>query len=132
MLYEDDANYKHSKVTIEAFEKAIKEGRKFGLFLWISSQRPSDISQTIISQMHNYFIHKLVNPYDLNRIRKAVAFLDENSMNTLTVLGPGECIVSGTAVKMPCFVHMDQLEKEYRPSSENVKLFGEAGILEKK
>ena len=132
LLYEDDANYKHSKVTIEAFEKAIKEGRKFGLFLWISSQRPSDISQTIISQMHNYFIHKLVNPYDLNRIRKAVAFLDENSMNTLTVLGPGECIVSGTAVKMPCFVYMDQLEKEYRPSSENVKLFGEAGILEKK
>lgn len=132
LLYEDNTNYKHSKVTIEAFEKAIKEGRKFGLFLWISSQRPSDISQTIISQMHNYFIHKLVNPYDLNRIRKAVAFLDENSMNTLTVLGPGECIVSGTAVKMPCFVHMDQLEKEYRPSSENVKLFGEAGILEKK
>ena len=64
----------------------------------------SDISQTIISQMHNYFIHKLVNPLDLSRIRKAVAFLDENAIDALTVLGPGECVVSGTGVNMPCFV----------------------------
>lgn len=132
LLYEDSSDYKHSKVTLEAFEKAIKEGRKFGLYLWISSQRPSDISQTIISQMHNYFIHKLVNPYDLNRIRKAVTFLDENAMDALTVLGQGECVVSGTAVKMPCFVHINQLEKKYRPNSENVVLFGEDGIMEKK
>ncbi len=129
LLYEDNTDYKHSKITIEAFEKTIKEGRKFGVYLWISSQRPSDISQTIISQMHNYFIHKLVNPYDLNRIRKAVAFLDENAMDALTVLGSGECIVSGTGVKMPCFVHMDQLEKKYRPNSENVHLFGVDGIM---
>ena len=81
--------------------------------------------------MHNYFIHKLVNPYDLNRIRKAVAFLDENSMNALTVLGPGECIVSGTGVNMPCFVFIDQLELKYRPSSENIQLFGENGIMKK-
>src|SRR5699024_6832415 len=62
LLYEDNKDAKHDKITIDAFERAIKEGRKFGLYLWISSQRPSDISQTIISQMHNYFIHKLVNP----------------------------------------------------------------------
>lgn len=131
LLYEDDADNKHTKITIEAFERAVKEGRKFGLYLWISSQRPSDISQTIISQMHNYFIHKLVNPYDLARIRKTVAFLDENSMDSLTVLGPGECVISGTGVKMPCFVKVDQLDSKYRPNSENVRLFGENGIFEK-
>lgn len=130
LLFEDNDNYRHKKITIETFEKAIKEGRKFGLYLWISSQRPSDISQTIISQMHNYFIHKLVNPYDLNRIRKAVAYLDENSMNALTVLGPGECVISGTGINMPCFVKVDQLEQQYRPNSENVKLFGTNGIFE--
>lgn len=129
LLYEDSSDNRHDRITIEAFEKAIKEGRKFGLYLWISSQRPSDISQTIISQMHNYFIHKLVNPYDLGRIRKAVAFLDENSMDALTVLGPGECIVSGTGVNMPCFVKIKQLEDKYRPHSENVKLFGKDGIF---
>ena len=130
LLYEDDKDVKHNKITIDAFERAIKEGRKFGLYLWISSQRPSDISQTIISQMHNYFIHKLVNPYDLNRIRKAVAFLDENAMNALTVLGPGECVVSGTGVNMPCFIKVHQLAADLRPSSDNVRLFGEGGIFE--
>ena len=44
---------------LETFEEIIKEGRKFGTFLTISSQRPSDISETIISQLHNYFIHRL-------------------------------------------------------------------------
>ena len=132
LLYEDNNDTRHSKITLEAFERAIKEGRKFGLYLWVSSQRPSDISQTIISQMHNYFIHKLVNPYDLQRIRKAVAFLDENAMNALTVLGPGECVISGTGVNMPCFVKVHQLDKKYRPNSENVILFGPNGILQDK
>lgn len=131
LLFEDDNDFRHKNITIDVFEKAIKEGRKFGLYLWIASQRPSDISSTIISQLHNYFIHKLINPNDLNRIRKAVAFLDENSMNSLTVLGPGECIVSGTGVNMPCFVKVDQLEPRRRPNSENVVLFGENGIFEK-
>jgi hypothetical protein len=46
---------------LETFEEIIKEGRKFGVFLTVASQRPSDISPTIISQLHNYFIHKLMN-----------------------------------------------------------------------
>lgn len=129
LLYENDMDLKHTNITIETFERTIKEGRKFGMFLWISSQRPSDISSTIISQMHNYFIHKLVNPYDLNRIRKAVAFMDQNAMDMLTVLGSGECIVSGTGINMPCFVKVNQLNIENRPNSENVELFGENGIF---
>lgn len=129
LLYENELSYKHTSITVETFERAIKEGRKFGLFLWISSQRPSDISSTIVSQMHNYFIHKLVNPNDLNKIRKAVAFLDQNSMDSLTVLGPGECVVSGTGIKMPCFIKVDQLSIENRPNSENVILFGDNGIF---
>lgn len=121
----------HNSITIETFERAIKEGRKFGIFFWISSQRPSDISSTIISQMHNYFIHKLVNPYDLSKIRKAVAFLDQNAMDTITVFGPGECVVSGIGVNMPCFMKVEQLEQQFRPNSDNVLLFGEGGIFEK-
>ncbi|MCR9000216.1 ATP-binding protein [Rahnella perminowiae] len=50
---------------LELFEEIIKEGRKFGYFVTISSQRPFDISPTIISQLHNYFIHRLVNENDL-------------------------------------------------------------------
>lgn len=50
---------------LEVFEEIIKEGRKFGVFMTIASQRPSDISSTIISQLHNYFIHRLMNERDI-------------------------------------------------------------------
>lgn len=53
---------------LETFEEIIKEGRKFGVFVTISSQRPNDISPTIISQAHNYFIHRLINQNDLYAI----------------------------------------------------------------
>src|SRR5678815_555996 len=46
---------------LETFEEIIKEGRKFGVFVTIASQRPNDISPTITSQAHNYFIHRLIN-----------------------------------------------------------------------
>ena len=132
ILFEDENNRRHQSVTIETFEKIIKEGRKYGFFLWLASQRPSDISPTVISQLHNYFIHKLVNPLDLSRIRKAVAFLDDESMNMLTVLGPGECVLSGTCVSLPVFIKVKQLTQQFRPNSDNVVLIGREGIFTQK
>ena len=58
---------------LETFEEIIKEGRKFGVFVTISSQRPNDISPTITSQAHNYFIHRLLNERDLKAIASAVS-----------------------------------------------------------
>ena len=130
ILYDEVGQSTAHKNTLDVFEQVVKEGRKFGCYLLVSSQRPSDISSTIISQLHNYFIHKLVNPSDIQRIRKAVAYLDENSMDFLTVMAPGECIVSGTAVQMPSFVYINQVKADYRPRSENVILFGNNGLLE--
>lgn len=128
ILYKDNESKIHNS-TLFSFEKIVKEGRKFGIFLMIASQRPSDISNTILSQLHNYFLHKLINPNDLYQVRKTVAFLDENSMNFLTVLAPGECILSGTSVAMPTFVKIDELTDENKPNSSNVVLIGEQGIL---
>ena len=128
LLYSDFDNDNYHKTTIDVFEKIVKEGRKFGVFLTISSQRPSDISNTIISQLHNYLIHKLVNPNDLDKIRKAVAYLDANSLDFITVLSPGECIVSGTAVNLPQFVQVDKLSNN-GPYSSTLELIGENGIL---
>ena len=56
---------------LEVFEEIIKEGRKFGVFMTIASQRPSDISSTIISQLHNYFIHRLVNQHDIDQVNNS-------------------------------------------------------------
>lgn len=128
ILYKEDDLAVHNNL-LEKFEKIVKEGRKFGVFLTVSSQRPRDISSTILSQLHNYFIHKLVNPNDLNQIRKAVAFLDENALNFLTILAPGECILSGTSLSMPIFIQIEELDNETKPNSNNVVLFGRDGII---
>lgn len=115
---------------LKTFEKIIKEGRKFGLFLMIASQRPSDISNTITSQIHNYFIHKLVNPNDIEKIRKTVAYMNESSLNMLTVLGKGECIISGTSLYMPQYVCVDELDNKSKPDSEDISILGINGIIE--
>ena len=56
---------------LEVFEEIIKEGRKFGVFVTLASQRPSDISPTIISQLHNYFLHRLINNQDIKYSRES-------------------------------------------------------------
>lgn len=107
---------------LESFEEIIKEGRKFGVFLTISSQRPSDISDTIISQLHNYFIHRLVNEEDLRKIYRSVAFADKASNEMIPILPAGGCMVTGLATNFPVLVQIDMVPVDNRPKSENVKL----------
>lgn len=107
---------------LESFEEIIKEGRKFGVFLTIASQRPSDISDTIISQLHNYFIHRLVNEEDLRKISKTVSFVDKASNEMIPILPAGGCLVSGLAVNFPVLVQIDRLPSLNRPKSENIDI----------
>lgn len=107
---------------LESFEEIIKEGRKFGTFLTIASQRPSDISDTIISQLHNYFIHRLVNEEDLRKIYRTVAFADKSSNDMLSILPAGGCLISGLSTNFPVLVQIDMLPQNSRPKSENVDI----------
>lgn len=107
---------------LESFEEIIKEGRKFGTFLTIASQRPSDISDTIISQLHNYFIHRLVNEEDLRKIYKTVAFSDKASNEMISILPPGGCLFSGIATNFPILAKINILSPELMPKSDNVDL----------
>lgn len=107
---------------LETFEEIIKEGRKFGVFLTIASQRPSDISPTIISQLHNYFIHRLMNENDLRAINKAVSYLDELSFNSISNLSVGCCFIAGQMTQFPLSVKVKLLEENERPQSETVDL----------
>ncbi|MGN8741730.1 ATP-binding protein [Collinsella sp. HCP3S3_B8] len=102
---------------LETFEEIVKEGRKFGMYLTVCSQRPADISPTILSQMHNYFIHRLVNDEDLKAITKSVSFIDGASMSMIPVLPQGCCIVSGTAATHPARVQVERLERKKQPRS---------------
>ncbi|ADV44600.1 ATP-binding protein [Bacteroides helcogenes] len=107
---------------LETFEEIIKEGRKFGVFLTIASQRPSDISATIISQLHNYFIHRLINNKDLEMIEKAVSYLDRLSVESLPILPVGACVLSGVIADLPIIIQVDKLDNMHRPQSDNINL----------
>lgn len=107
---------------LETFEEIIKEGRKFSAFLTISSQRPFDISATIISQLHNYFIHKLVNDNDIQAISKTVAYLDRLSFETIPILPVGSCFVAGLASDLPIKVNVNLLSDVKQPHSKTINL----------
>lgn len=107
---------------LETFEEIIKEGRKFGVFLTLSSQRPSDISPTIVSQLHNYFIHRLVNDRDIDMIQKAVSYLDKISMESLPILPVGACILSGNIADLPVILQVNELPLKLQPKSQTITL----------
>lgn len=107
---------------LEIFEEIIKEGRKFGFFMTLASQRPYDISPTIISQLHNYFIHRLVNEQDLRMIANTVNSLDSISKNQIPNLAPGQCIITGTSFEIPLLIQVSKLSKMKSPASENADL----------
>lgn len=107
---------------LETFEEIIKEGRKFGVFLTIASQRPSDISTTIISQLHNYFIHKLMNDNDLRAVERAVSYLDRLSFASISNLSTGCCFIAGQMTQFPLSVKVALLDKDEQPQSETINL----------
>ncbi|MEQ7214907.1 MULTISPECIES: ATP-binding protein [Enterococcus] len=107
---------------LEVFEEIIKEGRKFGYYLTVSSQRPADISATIVSQVHNYFIHRLVNDNDLRLLDRTMSSLDSVSKESIPNLAPGQVILTGVLFDLPIIVQVDQLKKDEAPNSENTPL----------
>lgn len=107
---------------LETFEEVIKEGRKFGVFLTIASQRPSDISPTIISQLHNFFIHRLVNEMDLKMMSRSISYLDAVSHEMLPILPTGACVLAGTISEMPVVLQVSALPSEVAPQSQTIDL----------
>ena len=106
---------------LETFEEIVKEGRKFGVFVTIASQRPNDISHTITSQAHNYFIHRLINHKDLQSIASAVSYIDKLTEESIPTLPTGTCIFSGIAGQMPLKLAIRPLEDQLQPRSTTIQ-----------
>lgn len=106
---------------LETFEEIIKEGRKFGVFVTIASQRPNDISATITSQAHNYFIHRLVNQKDLLTISNAVSYIDRITEDSIPTLPTGTCVFSGVASQMPLKIAVTELDDRSKPCSHTLR-----------
>ncbi|MDY7538672.1 ATP-binding protein [Undibacterium sp. 5I1] len=93
-----------------AYERIAKEGRKFGFSLIIASQRPSEISQTIISQCANFVSHRLQNPDDIDHFRRIIPLQARRLLDQVTILAAGEAIVFGSAFHIPARVQFDRPE----------------------
>lgn len=107
---------------LETFEEIIKEGRKFGVFMTIASQRPSDISPTIISQLHNFILHRLINNNDIIAVERTVSYLDKVSFESLPILPTGTCIIAGQCLQIPIMVDISKMEQINEPDNKTIKL----------
>lgn len=115
---EIDKNGKKS-ITKKVFERIAREGRKFGVSLIVSSQRPSELSKTILSQCNTFIVHKLQNPEDQRYIRQIVSSANEELLNQLPILPQQHAIIMGEAVRTPSQVKINDITK--KPDSNNPK-----------
>ena len=89
------------------FDRITKEGRKYGVLLGLISQRPSELSDTSISQCSNFLIFNILHPADLNYIKSMVPNVSEEIIKKLKTLQSGNCIAFGNAFKVPVFIKFD-------------------------
>ena len=102
------------------FERIAKEGRKFGLLLDLISQRPVELSETVISQCSNFFIFKMTHPRDLEYIKKMLPNMSAEIMEKQKSLQPGTCVAFGKAFKIPMIVKMPLPNPEPYSSNADV------------
>lgn len=99
------------------FERVAKEGRKYGLIFNLISQRPVEISETVISQCSSFLIFKMNHPRDLDYIKKMLPNISSEIVEMQKSLQPGNCVAFGKAFKIPLIIRMDLPNPE--PSSSN-------------
>jgi hypothetical protein len=108
---------------IETFEKIAKEGRKYGVALLIISQRPSDMSPTILSQCNNVIALRLTNAEDQQTVRKLLSESLESLLETLPIMEIGEAFVVGDAVLLPSRIKLNPPQE--KPVSATIDFWSE-------
>lgn len=118
--YHDDAeNQNSAAICCQVFEKIAREGRKFGLGLVLSSQRPSELSPTVLSQCNSYLLHRISNDRDQELVHKLVPDNLRGLLRDLPSLPSRNAILLGWASELPVLVKMNSLPKDQRPKSDD-------------
>lgn len=99
------------------FDRITKEGRKYGTLLTLISQRPSELSETSLSQCANFLIFKMLHPNDVDYIKKMIPNITNNIVSRLRILQPGICIGFGSAFKVPTLIKVKMPNPE--PTSDS-------------
>jgi DNA helicase HerA-like ATPase len=108
-----------NNICLETFERIAREGRKFGLSMVLSSQRPSELSQTVLSQCNTFLLHRIVNDRDQDLVKKLVPDSLSGLLKELPILPSRKAILVGWAFPIPVLVEMRFLDKEHRPQSND-------------
>ena len=103
------------------FERIAKEGRKFGIILDLITQRPTELSETVLSQCSNFIIFKLNHPTDLEYIRKMVPNISSDVIEKQKSLQSGTCVAFGRMMRIPMIVKMQMPNPE--PQSSNASIY---------
>jgi hypothetical protein len=106
--------------TRRALSRIAKEGRKYGVFLGLATQRPAEIDPTIVSQCSTLFVMRLSNDRDQSLIRSAVSDAAVNLLSFIPSLGSREVFTFGPGVALPTRMRFQELPPERRPNSEAV------------
>lgn len=118
--YNDDTEtYSASSTCAKIFEKIAREGRKFGLGLVLSSQRPSELSPTVLSQCNTFLLHRISNDRDQELVHRLVPDNLRGLLRDLPSLPSRNAILLGWATELPILVQMKTLPEEHRPKSND-------------
>lgn len=109
-------------ISKKVFERIAREGRKYGLSLLVSSQRPSELSKTVLSQCNSFIVHRIQNPDDQSYIRKLVSSANSEILNQLPTLPQQHVIVMGDCVRTPIVARMNDANP--KPNSNNPEFIG--------
>ena len=121
---DDDQTVPAARLCREAFERIVREGRKFGLSLVVSSQRPSELSDTVLSQCNTFLIHRVVNDRDQALIRRLVPDSLGSLIEELPALQSQVGLLVGWAIDIPTLVRVDDLLEEHRPKVGRSPVWG--------
>lgn len=118
--YKDDTdNNDAASICCQVFEKIAREGRKFGLGLVLSSQRPSELSPTVLSQCNSFLLHRISNDRDQELVHKLVPDNLRGLLRDLPSLPSRNAILLGWASELPLLVQMNELPENQRPKSDD-------------
>jgi len=114
---EDSEDSNVSAICCQVFEKIAREGRKFGLGLVLSSQRPSELSPTVLSQCNTFLLHRISNDRDQELVHRLVPDNLKGLLRELPSLPSQSAILLGWASELPVMVRMNDLPKDKQPQS---------------
>ena len=117
----EDRKTEEDSISKLVFERIAREGRKYGLGLVVASQRPSELSKTVLSQCNSFIVHRLQNPEDLRYFREIVPGIYGQLLDQLPALAPRSALVLGECVQAPVLVEMR--EAGPIPKSKNPRFY---------